>query len=99
MLASGTALAQSMPATSLTFEVAAIKPTNPDSRDVRLHQNNGSFRVTGYMLQALIAFAYGVELFQVSGGPAWSKSERYDITAKEDRDPRLAKPDDDKYRV
>jgi bla regulator protein blaR1 len=64
-----------------------------------LRQTNGLFVAAGYTLQRLIAFAYDVELFQVSGGPGWSESERYDITAKKERDPRLAKPSDDRYRV
>jgi uncharacterized protein (TIGR03435 family) len=93
------AFCQSPPAAPLTFEVAAIKPSNPDNRDLGLHQTNGSFIATGYSLYRLIAFAFAVELFQVSGGPDWSKSQRYDITAKKERDPRLAKPDDDRYRV
>jgi uncharacterized protein (TIGR03435 family) len=86
-------------AAPLTFEVAAIKPTNPDNRDLRLRQTNGLFVASGYTLQRLIAFAYDLELFQVSAGPAWSASDRYDITAKKERDPRLAKPDDDRYRA
>jgi uncharacterized protein (TIGR03435 family) len=67
--------------------VAAIKPSNPDNRDLGLHQTNGLFVATGYTLQRLIAFAYDVELFQVSGGPGWSRSERYDINAKKESDP------------
>jgi uncharacterized protein (TIGR03435 family) len=99
ILTSGIALSQPPPAAVLTFEVAAIKLSNPDNRDLRLQQTNGLFVATGYTLQRLIAFAYDVELFQISGGPSWSHSERYDITAKKERDPRLAKPDDDRYRV
>jgi uncharacterized protein (TIGR03435 family) len=96
---SGIAFSQTLPPASLTFEVAAIKPTNPDKRDLGLHKTNGLFVATGYTLQRLIAFAYDVELFQVSGGPGWGNFERYDISAKKERDPRLAKPDDDRYRV
>jgi len=39
------------------------------------------------------------ELFQVSDGPGWANSERYDITAKKESDQLLAKPDDDRYRT
>lgn len=99
ILVSGFAFSQTPPAASLAFEVAAIKPSNPENHDLRLRQTNSAFVATGYTLQRLIAFAYEVELFQVLGGPGWTKSERYDITAKKERDPRLAKPDDDRYRV
>jgi len=64
-----------------------------------LGQTKGPFVATGYTLQRLVAFAYGVELFQVSDGPGWANSERYDITAKKESDQLLAKPDDDRYRT
>jgi bla regulator protein BlaR1 len=99
VLTTGIAFGQP-PAAPPTFEVAAIKPSNPNTRDLGLHRTGGMFVATGFTLQRLIAFAYDVEVFQVSGGPAWSNSERYDITAKKASDPvRRAKPDDDKLRV
>lgn len=36
-----------------TFEVAAIKPSSPTNRDLRLRQTNGLFVATGYTLQRL----------------------------------------------
>jgi uncharacterized protein (TIGR03435 family) len=35
-------------------------------------------------LRNLVGFAYSVQDFQISGGPAWSDSAHYDITAKMD---------------
>jgi uncharacterized protein (TIGR03435 family) len=35
-------------------------------------------------LQQIISVAYGVERFQISGGPSWLPSERFDIEAKMD---------------
>jgi uncharacterized protein (TIGR03435 family) len=32
----------------------------------------------------LVAYAYAVKDFQISGGPSWMDSERFDVTAKED---------------
>ncbi len=37
-------------------------------------------------MKILIQQAYGVKDFQISGGPGWINSERYDVVAKADRD-------------
>ena len=65
-----------------SFEVSTIIPTNPNNSEVALHSTNRKFSFTNYTVKRLIAFAYGVEEFQVSGGPAWVNSQGYDITAK-----------------
>jgi bla regulator protein blaR1 len=70
----------------LTFEVASIKPSDPDARGRMLSlQPGGGLRVTGWTLKGLITFAYDVRDFQVSGGPGWIDSTRYDIQAKAER--------------
>lgn len=67
----------------LTFEVASIKPSAPDARGTMLQiQPGGGLRVTNATLRMLITQAYDVRDFQVSGGPGWINSERYDITAR-----------------
>lgn len=65
------------------FEVASIKPS-PDSRP-----GNGGFNVTATQLlsrntslQDLVTFALEIHATQLSGLPAWGKSEKYDIAAK-----------------
>lgn len=74
--------AQSRPDT-LTFEVASIKPSNPDARGVRLNLlPGGGFRGENVRLRQLIEFAYEVHPFQISGGPGWMTSEGFDIMAK-----------------
>ncbi len=74
--------AQSKPE-NLTFEVASIKPANPDARGVRIMmQPGGGFRGENVRLRQLIEFAYEVQPYQVSGGPNWIGSEGFDINAK-----------------
>jgi bla regulator protein blaR1 len=66
-----------------TFEVATVKPTAVDRRSVFLSNGRltGSTSLIGY-----IRFAYGVEGYQILGGPSWASSQSYDIVAKaEDR--------------
>jgi uncharacterized protein (TIGR03435 family) len=42
----------------------------------------GRYTVTGVTTKLLIEQAYGVKDFQISGGPSWISSDRYDVDAK-----------------
>ncbi len=69
------------------FEVATIKPSPPDARGTSILVGRGGgnlFTTTNTSLAELITFAYGVHPRQVTNGPAWFESERYDISAKPD---------------
>jgi uncharacterized protein (TIGR03435 family) len=69
-----------------SFEVASIKPNKPDASGrvlVGIRFEPGRLTVTGATLKQLIALAYDVRDTQVSGGPGWIDSDRYDIEAKE----------------
>jgi uncharacterized protein (TIGR03435 family) len=71
------------------FEVAAIKPSDPGVRvpiDLRVLPG-GRLAVTGYTLKLLIHDAYGLKYNQISGGPAWTDTDRFDIAAKAEGDP------------
>ncbi len=84
-VAAGVALAQ--PATKpLEFEVAAIKPADPDAHGSSMMTDRaGGLNVTNMPLRALITFSYGIRDFQLSGGPGWVGTERFDIIAKTER--------------
>jgi len=64
------------------FEVATIKPTDPDAqgRYIRM-QSAHRFYAKGFTLQALVAAAYSLTPRAISGGQAWTDSDRYDILA------------------
>jgi uncharacterized protein (TIGR03435 family) len=65
------------------FEVASIKPSAPGSRGPTIYNpTRGQFAIATITTKALIAYAYDVREFQVSGGPNWAGSEEYDILAK-----------------
>jgi uncharacterized protein (TIGR03435 family) len=94
ILAAGLAFGQSAPA-PLTFEVASIKPNSGDDHRIGIQfMPGGGLRTTGTTLKFLITFAYDVRDFQVSGGPGWINSDRFDIMAKSDRDASESAPDD-----
>ncbi len=76
------ALAQP-PAKPLTFEVASIKPSDPNGGRAVLSLPGGeSLTATNSPVRALITFAYGIPDPQLTGGPSWIGSDRYDVTAK-----------------
>ncbi len=66
-----------------TFEVSTVKPNSATDNRVMLRiLPGGGFQATGVTLKMLIAEAYDVRDFQVTGGPAWINTDRWDINAK-----------------
>ena len=64
------------------FEVASVRPNVADDRIVTIEVGpGGRFAARGYTLVLLMQRAYGVMNWNVSGGPEWIRSDRYDITA------------------
>ncbi len=67
------------------FEVASIKPNTANDRIVTIDVGpGGRFAARGYTLVLLMQRAYGVMDWNVSGGPAWIRTDRYDVVAKAD---------------
>ncbi len=65
------------------FEVASIKPNTSDARLVHIiPAQGGRLDIENVPLKLIIATAYGLQQFQISGAPAWTSSDRYDIRAK-----------------
>ena len=79
-LAPGSALTQQAP--SPKFEVASVKRTDPGDPRTMFDWQPGRFRAVGVTVNALICAAFDIQLTQVSGGPAWLDSDRFDIDAK-----------------
>jgi uncharacterized protein (TIGR03435 family) len=64
------------------FEVATIKPSNPD-RPGKVFTVKGRQVITiNTTLNDLITFAYGLHARQVTGGPSWMDSDKYDVTGQ-----------------
>jgi len=65
------------------FEVASVKPNLANDRIVAIRVGPGGiFTARGYTLVLLIQRAYGVMDWNVSGGPEWIRTARYDVAAK-----------------
>lgn len=71
------------PATQATFEVASVKPSEPDVLGLFTRfLPGGDVHFTGATMKDLVAIAYNVRQFQISGGPAWIGTERFDVDAR-----------------
>jgi hypothetical protein len=74
-----------VPAAVRGFEVASIKPSRPGAvgslMQLRSPQG-GSTAARNAPVRDLVLLAYHIQAFQLSGGPAWLNTERYDLDAK-----------------
>lgn len=64
-----------------SFEVASVKPrlwTGQGSFGIETHGN--TLTAEHIDLYGLVTFAYGLKDFQLSGGPAWAKHGRLDVS-------------------
>ncbi|MGD0666486.1 MAG: TIGR03435 family protein [Bryobacteraceae bacterium] len=88
VLPAATALAQSTP-DKLTFEVASVKPAAPPTPDRMMimmrggpgTDDPGRATLSNVTQRLLLAKAYGVQDYQISG-PPWLDTERYEIAVK-----------------
>ena len=67
------------------FEVAAIKRNQSSELGGEFKVSpSGLVNITNFPVMVLIQFAYDVPRRQISGGPSWLESERFDIVGKPD---------------
>lgn len=83
------ALALILPAAGFAQIVAVIKPSDPATcREYPIIDDRGGrYDMRCVRIDFLLQTAFGVRAFQISGGPDWSKSDRYDIAAKRESSP------------
>lgn len=67
--------------TGPTFEVASIKPSDPEARIGAITFPPGRFSVDNVPLRTVLLRIYGLNDYQLSGGLDWLK-DRYNIQAK-----------------
>jgi hypothetical protein len=65
-----------------TFEVASVKPSKTSGKPSLRVFPGGRTVGTNATLKLLIQLAYGVQDYQIAGGPKWIDSNEYDIDAK-----------------
>jgi uncharacterized protein (TIGR03435 family) len=72
------------PAADPGIEVATVKLSPPDVRGRGIGWRGATLNITNYNLLNAITFAYDVHEQQVSGGPAWKSTDRFEIVIKPD---------------
>ena len=73
-----------MTATDPSFEVATVKPTDPDKPGRYFRVTGRTWTAHGASLTSLIQIAYGLHPRQIVGGPEWVRSAKFDITGTPD---------------
>lgn len=66
------------------FEVATIKPSNPDTRQGGSRAQDSNIAIQYVTVAALFRQVYEMHPNQVIGLPSWTSSERFDIAGKPD---------------
>jgi uncharacterized protein (TIGR03435 family) len=65
------------------FEVATIKPSNPERQGGKLFTVKGRQVITiNTSVNDLVTMAYGLHVRQLIGGPEWMGTEMYDVTGQ-----------------
>jgi uncharacterized protein (TIGR03435 family) len=77
------------PAFGQTFEVATVKSANPNAPGAMLNWRDAehahSFVAENFSLRQLITAAYGIRDHQLTGGPGWIGSDRFDVVGKPEK--------------
>jgi uncharacterized protein (TIGR03435 family) len=69
--------------TALSFEVASIHPNRSGSTDSIVNlPSTGRLEVTNATIKTLVQNAWGIQPLQITGGPAWVDTTRFDIKAR-----------------
>jgi bla regulator protein BlaR1 len=65
----------------VAFDQVTLKPSTATENNTHIDIEPNHFTQTNATLKSLIAFAYGMEEYQITGEPAWVDSDRFDIDA------------------
>ena len=76
-----------VPSDRAQFDVASVRPNANAGGEAYVQVIPGRLRMQNIAARMLIQLAYGVEAYQVSGGPSWITSDRFDIEAKAEGNP------------
>jgi uncharacterized protein (TIGR03435 family) len=89
LLLSTTLFAQSANVPAPTFQVASILPNRSGGTTIGIRPiATGQLTAINVTLRALILRAYALHDSQLTGGPAWLGSDRFDVIAKAEQPPQ-----------
>jgi len=84
LLVIGCALLAQQTGPKPAFEAASITLSPPESLLAQSYAKGDRYTALTATVRDLVAFAYGVLNFQISGGPGWASATHYNISAKMD---------------
>jgi uncharacterized protein (TIGR03435 family) len=87
-LAAAALLLTQAPQAGPSFEVGTIKRNTSGSEAARVSGQAGRVTITNNPLRNIIRNAWGLQGFQIVGGPEWINTDRWDIVAKAEGNPR-----------
>jgi uncharacterized protein (TIGR03435 family) len=68
--------------TDVKFEVTSVKKSGPPGQGfIPFRLQGGRFSMGGMTVGNLITLGYGIQRFQLIGGPGWMNTDRFDINA------------------
>lgn len=73
------------------FAVATIRPSRPEEM-FSVAVNGRRFTTTQASLKDLISYAYMLHSRQITSGPAWLETDKFDVVAEADSNDRLNQP-------
>ena len=65
-----------------SFDVASVKPNTSGTGSFSMGTSHGRLTATNVPVRTLILKGFHAKEFQVTGGPGWLETERYDVVAK-----------------
>ncbi len=78
------------------FEVATIKPSQPGTPGKGFGVRGRHFSTKNTSVSDIITFAYGVHARQITGGPVWLETDKYDLDAQPDGE---GQPNDKQWKT
>jgi uncharacterized protein (TIGR03435 family) len=62
-----------------SYEVATVKPSNPDNHSDGFHQSGRRLYIENQTMNNILIVAYGIHPKQIIDAPAWLATDHYDI--------------------
>ena len=86
LIAASLAHAQDKP-TRLTFDVATIRPSKQSDRNggIKALPGGNGYTAQNIPIKLMISLMYRVPMRQITGGPDWLETDRYNVEARADR--------------
>jgi uncharacterized protein (TIGR03435 family) len=77
---------------AVRFDAASVRPNRDSTQQSMRRLPGGRFTATAATVHSLLLGAYGVQRYELAGGPSWMATDRFDIVASLGAEPPPAAP-------